>query len=153
MEPRLCLGVGSGTAALHPKLASHCTFILSKLQMMFCPQQQPALALWQQVKMLSGSALCLSPTSALALAGAGVAAEANRASLHLTSQAFPFGRDAPQTCPSSTGCGVALHHSSPSPSFLPSSEEVRYGIAGSGERRRTAQESKFLQTKLGLWAS
>lgn len=80
----------------------------------------------------------------------GAAAAANRASLRLVSQAFPFGCDAPQNCPSSTGFGVVPHHPSRSPSLLPSSEEVRYGISGSG-KRRTAQESKVLQAKLGIW--
>lgn len=82
--------------------------------------------------------------------GGAAAAAANRASLRLVSQAFPFGCDAPQNCPSSTGFGVVPHHPSRSPSLLPSSEEVRYGISGSG-KRRTAQESKVLQAKLGIW--
>lgn len=80
----------------------------------------------------------------------GAAAAANRASLRLVSQAFPFGCDAPQNCPSSTGFGGVPYHPSRSPSLLPSSEEVRYGISGSG-KRRTAQESKVLQAKLGIW--
>lgn len=81
----------------------------------------------------------------------GAAAAANRASLRLVSRAFPFGCDAPRNCPSSTGFGVVPHHPSRSPSLLPSSEEVRYGISGSGKRRRTAQESKVLQANLGIW--
>lgn len=78
-------------------------------------------------------------------------AAANRASLRLVSRAFPFGCDAPRNCPSSTGFGVVPHHSSHSPSLPPSSEEVRYGISGSGKRRRTAQESKVLQANLSIW--
>lgn len=42
---------------------------------------------------------------------------------------------------------VAPHHSSPSPSLLPSSKEVSCGIPEPGKRRRTAREGKVLQAE------